>query len=79
MGGGGGEDPKSESRVMIVLGLEGGGDSVKVVQVKIEAKGPLFDLEEVPPVVTPAQVVPFRDLRFDSKVGSDGEFINGDV
>ena len=62
-----------------MLGLEGGGDPVKVVKIKVEAQSRLLDLEEVPPEVTPAQIIPDRELGFDSEVGSNGEFINGDV
>ena len=62
-----------------MLGLEGGGDHVKVVQVKVKAKSPLLDLEEVTPKGTPTQVVPDREMGFDSEVGSNGEFINGNI
>ena len=58
--------------------LERGGDPVQVVQVKVEAQGPLFDLKEVSPVVTPTQIIPFGEVGFNSKVGSNREFINGD-
>jgi hypothetical protein len=61
-----------------VLGLKGGGDPVKVVKIKIEAQSQLFDLEEVTPKSTPAQIIPDWELGFDSKVGSNGEFIDGD-
>ena len=56
----------------------GGGDLIKVVKIKVEAQGHLFDLKKVPPKVTPAQIVPDRKLGFDSEIGSDREFINGD-
>ena len=29
-------------------------------------------------MVTPTQVIPFREVGFDSEIGSDREFINGD-
>ena len=61
-----------------MLGLEGGGDPVQVVKIKVKTPGRLFDPEEVPPKVTPTQVVPDGEKGFNSEVGSDGEFINGD-
>ena len=79
MGGGrwGGPKVRKQSSER-VLGLESGGDPVKVVQVKIEAQNPLFDLKKVPPMVPPAQVIPVREMGFNSEVGSNREFINGD-
>ena len=61
-----------------MLGLERGGDLVQVVQVKIETQSPFFYLKEVTLEVTPTQVIPFREVGFDSEIGSDREFINGD-
>ena len=60
-----------------VLGLKGGGDPVQVVQVKAKSQNKLLDPEDVPSEGTPTQVVPGRELRFDSEIGSNGEFING--
>ena len=62
-----------------MLGLKSGGDPVQVVQVEIKPPNQLLDLEEVPPVVAPAQIIPDGELGSGSEVGSGGEFINGNV
>ena len=77
-GGGWGGSKVREEGEEGVLRLESRGNPVQVVQVKIEAQGPFFDLEEVSPKVTPTQVIPFREVGFDSEVGSNREFVNGD-
>ena len=61
-----------------MLGLKGGGDPVKIVQIKVEAQSYLLDLEKMTPESASAKIIPDRELGFDSKVGSNGEFINGD-
>lgn len=54
-----------------VFWLEGRGNLIQVVEVKVKFTNLLFNPVEVSPEVASSKVIPYRQVWFDSKVGSD--------